>query len=342
MGVRIEDIAKLAGVSTATVSRVINNPEKVQFGTRKKVESAINKANYKPNYFARGLMTGFTDSVGIIASYTINPYIIEIVDAIERVLSRNGIHIYLCNCQLNGELEKKYTGELLERNTDAIIAIESPSMNTAENYFLGKQFKRPVILVNQHVEPFGDTYVVRCDQEPGVWELFEQVRSRNLFPFYLFLGDDAGYSFRLKETLLKKWKKKYRISDKDAQVIHLEKLKDTSNEGAIWYTHDYFREVLASPSRPRSVLAGNELMALGVLVAAKELDIAVPEELAVTGIDNTLLSRTSFPPLTTIDLHMKDIGQMAANLYLDIRNHPDKEQEKVHTIPSNLHFRQTL
>ncbi|GHU14963.1 LacI family transcriptional regulator [Spirochaetia bacterium] len=342
MSIKIRDVAKLAGVSTATVSRVINDPEKVRSGTRQRVESAISKSNYRPNYFARGLNKGFTDSVGILASYAINPYFTEIVNAIEQVLSQNGVYIYLCSCETNTALEKRYTEDFLERNTDAIIAIESPSMNTVDNYFLNKQFKCPIILVNQHIEPFGDNYVVRCDQEPGVWEMFEQVRFRNLFPFCLFLGKDASYSFLLKEALLKKWKKKYHVSDKDAQIIHLEKMRDTSGEDAVWHTHDYFRKVLATPARPRAVLAGNELMALGILVAARELGIAVPEELAVVGIDNTLLSRTCSPPLTTIDLHMKDIGQMAANLYMNIRKNPDKKQEKVHIIPSNLSYRKTF
>jgi LacI family transcriptional regulator len=95
MSVKIKDIAKLAGVSTATVSRVINNSEKVRPDTRQRVESAISKSNYKPNYFARGLNNGFTDSVGILASHTINPYFTEIVNAIEQVLSQNGVYIYV-------------------------------------------------------------------------------------------------------------------------------------------------------------------------------------------------------------------------------------------------------
>jgi LacI family transcriptional regulator len=287
-------------------------------------------------------MHGTTNSVGILAPYHINPYFTEIVDAIEKVLAQNGVFFYLCNCVMNFELEKQYTEELLERNIGAVIAIETPSMNTTDNYFLSKKFDCPVILINQHFEPFGDNYVVRCDQKPGLQELLEQVRERELFPFYMFFGAGRDYSFLLKERLLKNWKKKYRLTDMEARVIHYEKLKYTSDENAVWYTNEYFKEVLSSTSRPRAILAGNELMALGALIAERELGIAVPQELAVVGVDNTLLARTSFPPLTTIDLHMQDVGSIAANLFMDIRNNPDENRKKVHIIPSNLYFRQTF
>ena len=92
----IFDIAEAAGVSTATVSRVINRNYPVSEETRKRVEAAIERLRYKPNVFARGLMNARTDSVGIIVPYLTNPYHTQIVNAIENELSKHDIFVYLC------------------------------------------------------------------------------------------------------------------------------------------------------------------------------------------------------------------------------------------------------
>ncbi|GHT95641.1 ribose operon repressor [Spirochaetia bacterium] len=342
MGNRIEDIARLAGVSTATVSRAINSPEKVSPATRQKVESVISAHGYTPNYFARGLMKHRTDSVGVLTSYHTNPYYTEIIDTIVRAFTQNGTYLYLCNCEHDIELERKYTEELLRRNIDALIVVETPSLNTSENNFLYRQFDCPVILINQHLEPYGDAYIIRCDQEPGIQEVFAYVQQHRLFPFVLFFGVDNSYSFRLKEELFRKWKDQSGLSDRDVRLYRSEKLVDTNDENTVWYTSEILKELFAAPSRPRSIFTGNELMAMGALTAARELSIPVPQELAVIGIDNTILSRISSPPLSTVDLRMRDIGNMAVELYLDIKNNGEKVHAKVQSIPSRLCFRKSL
>jgi LacI family transcriptional regulator len=342
VGIRIEDIAKVAGVSTATVSRAINTPEQVRPNTRQRVEKVIKQLGYKPNYFAQGLMKGRTDVVGVLVSYHTNPYFTDIIDSIGHVLSQNGIYLYLCNCEKKIELEAEYTNELLRRNIDALIVVETPSLNTADNYFTQRTFDCPVILVNQHIKPFGEHYIIRCDQTPGIGELFDYVRQHELFPFLLFFGAEQSYSFSLKEDLFIKWKHKYRISDGDARIYKHPTLVDTNDENTVWYTCETIKELLSSPSRPRSIFAANELMAVGAMTAARELSISVPDELALVGIDNTMLSRISHPPLSTIDLRMKEVGAMAAELYLEIKRDPAKERPKIQTIPSRMYFRNSL
>jgi LacI family transcriptional regulator len=334
----IEDIAKAAGVSTATVSRTINSPEKVKSPTRQKIEQVISRLGYKPNYFARGLRKQRTDSVGIIASFGLNPYLSEMLDVVERTLTQNGVYLYLCNCGFNTALEAKYTQELFRRNIDALMVFEAASFNTEDNYFLKTKFDRPVILVNQHTEPFGNAYIVRVDQAPGLLEAFDYVQDHALLPCFLLISP-GSYSFLLKEKLCNAWKQERGLSDTDIRIIKSNKLLQTNEEGAVWHSNEVIKQALLSTPRPRCILAGNDLMAMGVLIAARELSIAVPDELAVIGVDNTLLSRISAPPLSTVDLRMRELGKLAAELYLDIKDSPDKALPQVQTLPSRLLLR---
>jgi LacI family transcriptional regulator len=198
MGKRLEDVAALAGVHPATVSRVLSRPEMVSPETRLKVEAIIKELDYKPNYFARGLMRGSADSVGILVYGLTDPYYAEIIDAIENILVPQGIYPYICDCKNNTDAEKKYTDELLRRNVDALIVIETISFNTKNNYFIQNSFDCPVILINQHLKPYGDAYIVSCDQAPGIIGAFEYVRENKLFPFLLLLRGPDSYSFTSK------------------------------------------------------------------------------------------------------------------------------------------------
>ena len=341
MGSRLEDIAKLAGVNPSTVSRTINNPEMVKIKTRQKIEAIINELGYKPNFFAQGLMKDQTDSVGIMTSLYANPYFMEIVKALEHILIEDGTYMYLCNCETNIELEKNYLNEMIRRKIDALFVIETPSLNTENNFYIKNKFDFPVILINQHLKPFGDNYVVHCDQKPGISEVLDEVFRRKLYPFVLFIPAEKTYSFHLKEHLFEKWKKKNRLYREQVFCVKVENLLDPNNEKSVWSSYEKAKAMF-SGFRPRSILAGNDLMALGVLAAAREEGIDVPEDLSVAGVDNTLFSRISIPAMSTIDLRTAEMGSNAARIYQIIKKNPFGLKKKSLTIPSFFCRRETF
>ncbi|MDR0496259.1 MAG: LacI family transcriptional regulator [Treponema sp.] len=333
MGSKLEDIARLAGVNPSTVSRTINKPEKVKLKTRQKIEAIINETGYKPNFFAQGLMKGQTDSVGIITSSLSNPYFIEIIETMEHLLTPDGTYTYLCNCENNIKLEKKYLDELIRRKIDALFVLETPSLNTENNLYTKSSFDCPVILINQHVKPYGDNIVIRCDQEPGITEVFDEVERRRLYPFVLLIPMEISYSYILKERLFENWRRKNHLNDKQVRCVKLDNLLEPNNEESVWSSYEAAKELFPRFC-PRSILAGNDLIAMGVLSAAREAVIAVPEDLSIAGVDNTIFSRISVPALSTIDLKMGEIGTMAAETYQVVKNEPPAAYEQTYTIPS--------
>ncbi|MDR0448207.1 MAG: LacI family transcriptional regulator, partial [Treponema sp.] len=332
MGSRLEDIARIAGVNPSTVSRTINKPEKVKLKTRQKIEAIINEQGYKPNFFAQGLMKQKTDSVGIITPLHANPYFNEIIEPMEHLLTPDGTYIYLCNCESNIDLERKYLDELIRRKIDALFVIESPSLNTADNLYTKSNFDCPVILINQHIKPCKDNYVIRCDQEPGIAEVFDEVKKHRLYPFILFIPAERSYSYILKERLFNDWRQKNHFNNKQVQCVKLENLLEPNNEESVRNSYETAKN-LFTRFCPRSILVGNDLMAMGVLAAARDAGIAVPKELSIAGVDNTIFSRTSVPALSTIDLRMGEIGTKAAEIYQKIKKEPLAAHEHILTIP---------
>jgi LacI family transcriptional regulator len=317
MGTTIEDIAKAAGVSSATVSRVLNNPEIVRPDTIARVTAVIEAYKYKPNIFARGLMRSRTDSVGIIVPNISNPYFMAMVENIESILARNGTHIYLCNSQVDDRAETSYLQELIRRNVDAIILIEPSRFNRADNYFLGYDAPCPLILVNEHVSQETKHHIVRCDQAPGLLQALEHFVTRDAFPMALVNSASDSYSFVLKDMLLRQFGRDRGLSEEDTLSYHLE--GDPDHEEIVFAAAKFCAGIVQGPRRPRALLAGNELIGVGLLQGALSCGIRVPEELEIIGVDNTILSRIGPRQLSTVDLRPKDVGNAVADLYLQIR-----------------------
>jgi LacI family transcriptional regulator len=245
----------------------------------------------------------------------------------------------MCNCENSLELEKQYTRELIRRNIDALFVVETPSLNTGDTYFVQTTFDCPVILIGryieQHREPYGDAghsnvYAVCCDKKPGLMAMFNQVKRNLLFPFMLCISAGDTYT----AELFKAWKEKNRLSAKDAYMYTLKEGPGT--EELVWRACEAVKRM--SSVRPRSILAGNDCIAAGILTALRELSIRIPEDLTLAGVDNTFLSRISVPSFSTIDLRMRDMGKAAAELYLELKNNPEAMPERIRVIPSQYRF----
>jgi LacI family transcriptional regulator len=341
MSARIEDVAKAAGVSTATVSRVMNNDSHaVRAATRRRVEDAVRKLDYKPNIFARGLMKGTTNSVGLIVPFLSNPYHTEIVDAIVESLARHDVFVYLCCSYARAELEQEYVRSLGHRRVDALIVVESPAFNSRraqapEAYSLPGQ---PTILVNEHLAMESPHHIVRCAQEPGILQAFERFRSLGRERIALFRGG-VSYSFELKEQLFRTFLTSNGLPPKDNPVV---RIRNANDPRAVHDSAVHVGELLRGARPPRAVLASNDLIALGVVQGALAAGARIPEDLAVISVDNTIVSQFSRPPLSVVDLRMKTVGTAAARAYLDLRANGFRADTPLrHSIDAQLIVRDT-
>jgi LacI family transcriptional regulator len=338
MSLTIDDIARAARVSTATVSRVINKNYPVSARTRKRVEAAVARLNYSPNVFARGLMKARTDSVGIIVPFLSNPYHTQIVNAIESQLSRHDVFIYLCCSYEDPDMEREYLRRLVARSVDVLIVIEAYSMNTRRNHFLDAAVRQPIILVNEHLALDAPHAIVRCAQEPGLLRAFESLHASGSRSIVLFRGG-AGYSFDMKERLFKSFRRGKDLDPEQNPVVRIQKANVPQ---AVHEAADRIGALLKGPRPPSAVLAGNDLMAIGVLQGALAAGARVPGDLSIISVDNTMISEISSPRLSAVDLKMEKVGLAAARTYLDLREHGFQAAAPIrHTIESELIQRET-
>lgn len=341
MNVRIEDVARAAGVSTATVSRVINNDgHPVTAATRRKVEAAIRKLRYTPNIFARGLMKGTTNSVGIIVPYLSNPYHTEIVDAIVEVLARHDVFVHLCCSYDKLDLEQEYVRGLIQRRVDALIVVEAPSFNSSrpETFDMYSIPKQPTILVNEHVSLATTHHIVRCAQEPGIEQALARFQVLGRERVALFRGG-PGYSFELKERLFTRFLRDNGRNVKENPIV---RIRHPNDPRAVHDSAAHITGLLAGPASPQAVLAANDLIALGVVQGALAAGARVPSDLAIISVDNTIVSQFSRPPLSSVDLRMKTVGHTAARAYLELRSNGFRAAEPVrHSIDARLIVRES-
>ncbi len=341
MSARIEDVAREAGVSTATVSRVINNDgHAVNAATRRKVETVIRRLHYTPNIFARGLMKGRTNSVGIIVPFLSNPYHTEIVDAIVDVLARHGVFVHLCCSYDKSELEQEYVRGLIHRRVDALIVVEGPSFNSSrpQSFDMYSIPRQPTILVNEHVSLTTPHHIVRCAQEPGIKQALARFLLLGKERMALFRGG-TGYSFDLKERLFKGFLKDNELVATENPIV---RIRHPNDPRAVHASAVHIGELLRGPRAPQAVLASNDLIALGVVQGALAAGARVPEDLAIISVDNTIVSQFSRPPLSSVDLRMKTVGHAAARAYLELWRHGFKSTEPMrHSIDAQLIIRES-
>lgn len=318
----INDVAREAGVSITTVSRVLNNNYPVKKETREKIEKAIEKLNYKPNAMARSLITKRTSVLGVIVPGITNLFFPTIVEAIEEYTKKEGYNILLCNTVGDFKEEKEVVKQLLSRQVDGIIVIDPRFENIKDGFYDETSKNIPTIIVNG--APFGSKCnFVSYDEEIGTNEAFEYLMELG-HKKIAFVRGHKSFSYDIKEKIYKEIIEKNNLS----YVNVIDVGRGNSSE-VVKSTQIELETILLGDNRPTAVFACNDLMAVGVINACSNLGVRVPEDISVIGFDNTMLASISNPKLTSVDQNMKEIGHRAAIELLNIVQNGSQSRKKI-------------
>ncbi|NLK97318.1 MAG: LacI family transcriptional regulator, partial [Epulopiscium sp.] len=205
----IADVAKYAGVSITTVSRVINNNYPVKEETRQKVEEAIKELNFKPNYLARSLIGKSTHTIGVIVPSITNLFFPVVVKGIEKVCSQKAFSLFLCDTDGKEESERIQMQNLLEKQVDGVLVID-PRYENIENGFYEECAKKiPLVLINGYHRGIRCNFVLN-DQEMGALQALEyliKLGHRDI----AFLRAKNSYSYDIKEQIYYETLQKHQI-----------------------------------------------------------------------------------------------------------------------------------
>lgn len=309
----IEDVAKHAGVSITTVSRVINNNYPVKDSTRKKVEQAIAALNFTPNSLARGLIHKKTYTIGVIVPSITNLFFPEVVKGIERTIRQQAYTLFLCETKEQPDEERLHIQRLKERQVDGMIVI-GPTVENIKNGFLENvTTEMPLVLVNGYHRGIHCNFVL-SDEEMGTVEALMyllQLGHRDI----AFLRGGHSYSYDLKQEIFVDIMKKHDIAIHAHNIITIE----TGNSLAtVDMALEAVKERMQQKNPPTAIFCCNDWMATGAINGAKQLGLAVPQDISVVGFDNIVISQISEPKLTTVDQGMFKLGESAAKLLLEV------------------------
>ena len=305
----IKDVAKEAGVSVATVSRVLNRNGYVQEDTRKMVEAAIKKLNYLPNEVARSLYFQKSKLIGLIIPDITNPFFPEIARGVEDFLQQNGYRLIIGNSDEDPEKEARYFETFTQNNVLGIISTSSEEVSQWEKLNI------PVVLLDRihHDFPF-----VCSDQKKGgrlAAQILLEKGSRNIT---LLKGPEnvrTAYErfFAALEVLGK--------SNVQFQVLNT----SFSFDGALETTGKLFELYPETDG----VIAVNDIVASAVLREALHQGKKIPDEIQIIGFDDIPMSKFMFPALSTIHQPAYEMGKEAAKLLLEKINHSSVKKKQI-------------
>lgn len=325
--VTIEDVAARAGVSIATVSRVVNGRYGVSARTIERVQSIIDDLGYESSLVARSLRSQQTNVIAILVS-GIEPFSAELLKGAARALQDTGYELIVYSGGMSGQegWERRSLSRLSGTLADGIILVTPTVLEVSTN--------QPVVAVDPHVG--GSTLPTVTSQN------LEGARAatRHLVELgHRRIGFLAGRpdleSARRREA-------GYREALADAGIPFdpdLVRVGGFTEESAELPA----RELLTLPGRPTAVFAANDLSAIQVLRTAADLGLSVPDDVSVVGFDNIPESALTDPPLTTVDQSIQALGIEAVRMLLDRIEHPDRtgdEPEQV-TLPTELVIRRS-
>lgn len=298
-----KQVARLARVSTATVSRVVNNYPHISDSTRRRVIKAMRQLNYQPNRVARRLRLKRTQTIGLIVADITNPYYAAMIQSIDQVAYANEYGMLLSNTNEDPEKERKYIDLLLNEQVAGIII--SPANEDLELPEPSPGNTTAVVAVDRRLNRVPvDTVLV--NNEKGAREATEYLiglghRRIGLItgPARLTTGRErqAGYVKALLEHGL----------ELDGSLVKIGDFKQVSG-------YQLAGELLAMAHPPSAIFATNNLMTLGALNAIHEQGLAIPADISVLGFDDLSWAPSLNPPLTAVAQPTYELGRNAAEL----------------------------
>lgn len=309
----IKDVARLAAVSTTTVSHVINETRYVSDELRARVLAAMDELNYRPNILARGLRRGETRTIGLIVPDNSNPFFAEVARIVEDIGFENGYSVILCNSDGNLEKEAAYINVLIAKQVDGVIFIAAGSKHEHLSELTGAGI--PVVVADRDI-PHTLADVVLVDNEQGGYDAAHHLLGLGHQRIACVAGPSdltpsadrvQGYRRALEEA---------GVSVQEEWIVPGD-FRFQGGEAAV-------EELLRLGQPPTAIFACNDMMAIGALRAIRGAGLQVPGDVSLLGFDDIPLASAVMPALTTVAQPIAELAMLATR-YLIAQIQDDRQ-----------------
>lgn len=335
MAATMEDVARMAGVSTATVSRVLNTPELVSETTRTRVMDAIERLDYKINVAARRLRTAQTRTIAVLIPTIAEPVINQVVEAVEDVAITENYSLLMCSTR--GLIEREQAYIQLITQAAAVDGVLYISPRSAPDQVLQlTQGSAPLVLCNYSIEDH-DIPSILVDHASSVYQTTRYLLTLGHRRIALLNLAGAHYYPALMRH------QGYERAFSEAGLVPDPTLIKEINQPT--YDNDEWRAVIQAlldlPHRPTAFVAFNDAVALQVYAVCRARGLGIPHDISVTGCDDILSSRYVEPPLTTVDISAADQGHLAMRYLLALMTQSQPDFPRSTLLPVNLIVRES-
>ncbi|HSB68054.1 MAG TPA: LacI family DNA-binding transcriptional regulator [Candidatus Methylomirabilis sp.] len=304
---RLQDVARLADVSTATVSRVLNNQGPISELARTRVLRAARELDYHPNWLAKSLRSRHTDTIGLVVPDIENPFFTALVKGVEREASARGWNVVLGNSDEDIWREESLVRTLVERRIDGLVVCPAAGSHA---YLVPHVNRRlPIVTVNRALREF-TIPAVTSDNEQGAYEAARHLLAEGRHPLALILGT-PGLSTT--EARLAGCRRATRELGLGPQALRI-----TIGHGRTAQGYKAALECLEGMPRPRAILAFNNLMAESALMAIHAVGLRCPEEVALIGFDDFRSAAALSPPLSVVEQDPVGMGARAVEVLAQV------------------------
>jgi LacI family transcriptional regulator len=334
--VSLADVANSLGVSKTLVSLVLNNrgnEKGINKDTQKRVRDKVKELNYKPNQFARGLRIGKSNTIGLVVADISNSFYAKMCRSIEDHCNANGYNLFICSSDENSEKESDLIQMLIDRQVDGLIISTTQSNNNDINQLKKNNF--PFVLIDRNVPKIETNYVV-VDNKQGAKNVVEhlidlgnrKIGHLTISPSHLSTLKDRtlGYKEALKENGI-------RVDNSLIREISFDKIKED--------VHRELIELLSPPQNINSLFVANNNIAVACLECFKEMNIRIPQDIALVSFDDIDTFKLCYPPVTAISQPIEEMGKEAVNILIkNIKHEGAFPAEKV-SLPTQLEIRRS-
>ncbi len=331
----IKDVARIAGVSIATVSRCINDPERVRAPTRKRVEDAIRQTGYSPNTLAQNFRRGKTKVIMVVLPSVGDPFFTEVMSGIRKVATEKGYSLLINETQFNAMTADEIGAMVVSRQADGIVLLASVSPFGTEVLSSKNNRRLPVVVGCEIVSLKTAGYPsVHIDNRIAASEATDYLIAQGHRRIAFIHGQEAS-------LLTKDREDGYRAS-MTAAGLEIEEGWVTGGNLNIRDTIEATGRLLGHPNRPTAIFCANDEMAMGCMHAIKSAGLNVPRDVSVVGFDDVRYAEVLDPPLTTVCQPARKIGERVMYRLFRIIEEASSVNPEPEIVPHKLVIRKSV
>ncbi|HLG76012.1 MAG TPA: LacI family DNA-binding transcriptional regulator [Ktedonobacteraceae bacterium] len=322
--VTIRDVAREAGVSTATVSRVVNGTGRVSPEKQARVVQVMGRLGYVMNQQARSLAGGKSQVIGLLAAEISHPFVGEVIKGIEDELAALQFDLLLYTTHRQKMRESLYVATLTRGLADGLLLIVPRNIDSYVETLQQQRFPH-VVIANQASN--GASNVVTTQYYQGVYDAISYLIRLGHRRIGFVMGIQELPNAHDQLAAYRQALRDHDIEPEESLIVCGEYIQHVGFKAA--------RTLLALPTPPTAIFAANDLSAFGAMEAARSCGLRIPEDLSIMGCDDLPEAAHAYPPLTSMRYGIDEIGRLATRLLLEVIAHPDAAPRRI-ALPMQL------